>query len=51
MSTSYKASIFLDLSKTNNFKRDVRDLAICIVFLSATIREDDSFSSIYLSKV
>jgi hypothetical protein len=51
MSTSYEALIFFDLSKANDFKRDIRDLAICIVFFSATIRDDDSLSSINCARV
>ncbi len=51
MSTSYEALIFFDLSKINDFKRDVRDLAICIVFFSAIIRDDDNFSSINCARV
>ncbi len=51
MSTSYEVSIFFDLSRANDFRRDVRDLAICIVFLSATVRDDDSFSSINCARV
>ncbi len=51
MSTSYEASIFFDLSKANDFKRDVRDFAICIVLLSATVRDDDSSSSINCARV
>ncbi len=51
MSTSYEASIFFDLSKANDFRRDVRDLAICIVLFSATIRDDDSLSSINCARV
>jgi hypothetical protein len=51
MSTSYEASIFFDLSRTNDFKRDVRDLAICIVFFSATVRDDDNLSSINCARV
>ncbi len=51
MSTLYEASIFFDLSRINDFRRDVRDFAICIVFLNATIRDDDSFSSIDCARV
>ncbi len=51
MSTSYEISIFFDLSRINDFKRDVRDFAICIVFFNATIRDDDSFSSINCARV
>ncbi len=51
MSTSYETSIFFDLSKVNDFKRDVRDFAICIVFFSATIRDDDNLSSINCARV
>jgi hypothetical protein len=51
MSTSYEILIFFDLSKANDFKRDVRDLAICIAFFNATIRDDDSFSSINCARV
>jgi hypothetical protein len=51
MSTSYEALIFFDLSKANDFKRDVRDLAICIVFLNATVRDDDSSSLIDCARV
>ncbi len=46
MSTSYEALIFFNLSKVNDFKRDVRDFVICIVFFNATIRDDDNSSSI-----
>ncbi len=51
MSTSYEASIFFDLSKINDFRRDVRDLAICIVFFNAAVRDDDSSSSIDCARV
>jgi hypothetical protein len=34
-----------------DFRRDERDLAICIVSFSATVREDDSSSSIDCARV
>ncbi len=51
MSASYEVSILFDLSKVNDFRRDVRDLAICIVFFNVTIRDDDNSSSINCARV
>ncbi len=51
MSTSYEVSIFFNLSKINDFKREIRDLAICIIFFNATIRDDDNLSSINCARV